>query len=108
MTTCRTPRPRSASCASPTASTCRRCSPICARELGVRALLCEGGPRLHAQLIDADLVDELFVTHAPKLAGGVGPGLVSELSERERDLELGWLLAEESTGELFGRYLTGA
>jgi len=72
---------------------------------GVRALLCEGGPRLHGQLIDGGLVDELFVTHAPKLAGGVGPGLVSELAEDERGLELGWLLAEDSTGELFARYL---
>jgi len=74
-------------------------------ERGVRALLCEGGPRLHGQLIDGALVDELFVTHAPKLAGGVGPGLVSELAEDTRGLELGWLLAEESTGELFARYL---
>jgi riboflavin-specific deaminase-like protein len=71
----------------------------------VRALLCEGGPRLHGQLIDAGLVDELFVTHAPKLGGGVGPGLVSELAESERGLELGWLLSEDSTGELFARYL---
>ncbi|MFI5121590.1 MAG: dihydrofolate reductase family protein [Vicinamibacteria bacterium] len=77
-------------------------------EQGVRALLCEGGPRLHAQLIDAGLVDELFVTQAPKLAGGGGPGLVWELAEQERGLELGWLLAEESTGELFGRYLVAA
>jgi riboflavin biosynthesis pyrimidine reductase len=77
------------------------------RGLGVRALLCEGGPRLHAQLIDARLVDELFVTHASKLAGGGGPGLVVDLSERERDLELAWLLNEEATGELFGRYRTG-
>ena len=76
-------------------------------EHGVRALLCEGGPRIHGQLIEAGLVDELFVTHAAKLAGGVGPGLVSELPEQERRLELAWLLAEESTGELFGRYLTG-
>jgi riboflavin-specific deaminase-like protein len=74
-------------------------------EHGVRALLCEGGPRLHGQLIDAGLVDELFVTHAPKLAGGVGPGLVSELAEGERGLELGWVLSEDSTGELFARYL---
>jgi riboflavin-specific deaminase-like protein len=73
-------------------------------EHGVRALLCEGGPRLHAQLIEAELVDELFVTHAPKLAGGDGLGLVSGLVERERPLELRWLLHEESTGELFGRY----
>ena len=63
-------------------------------EEGVRALLCEGGPRLHAELIANGLVDELFVTHAPKLAGGVGPGFVSGLAEEERRLELGWLLAE--------------
>jgi riboflavin-specific deaminase-like protein len=74
-------------------------------ERGVRALLCEGGPRLHGQLIGSGLADELFVTHAPKLAGGVGPGLVSELAESERGLELGWLLAADSTGELFARYL---
>ncbi len=72
---------------------------------GIRALLCEGGPRLHGQLIDGGLVDELFVTHAPKLAGGVGVGLVSELAEAERGLELGWLLTEDQTGELFARYL---
>ncbi len=78
------------------------------RERGVRALLCEGGPQLHAQLIDADLVDELFVTHAPKLAGGTGPGLVSGLAERERPLELASLLYEPGTGELFARYRTGA
>lgn len=78
------------------------------RERGVRALLCEGGPRLHGQLIEGGLVDELFVTHAAKIAGGVGPGLVSGMAEEERELELGWLLAEPSTGELFGRYLTRA
>ncbi len=73
-------------------------------ERGVRALLCEGGPRLHAQLVEADLVDELFVTHAPKLAGGAGPGLLTGLAESERPLELASLLAEEETGELFARY----
>jgi riboflavin-specific deaminase-like protein len=76
-------------------------------ERGVRALLCEGGPLLHAQLIDANLVDELFVTHAPKLAGGTGPGMVSALPERERPLELASLLYEPETAELFGRYRTG-
>jgi len=72
------------------------------RERGVRALLCEGGPRLHAQLLDAGLVDELFITRAPKLAGGGGPGLVVDLPELERPLELVWLL--DSDGELFARY----
>jgi riboflavin-specific deaminase-like protein len=71
-------------------------------ERGVRALLCEGGPRLHAQLIDAGLVDELFVTHAPKLAGGDGPSLAVGLSELARPVELTWLLHED--GELFARY----
>jgi riboflavin-specific deaminase-like protein len=69
---------------------------------GVRALLCEGGPRLHAQLIDAGLVDELFVTLAAKLAGGDGPNLVTGLAELERPLDLLWLL--DGGGELFGRY----
>ena len=73
-------------------------------ERGVRTLLCEGGPRVHAQLIEAGLVDELFVTHAPKLAGGEGPGLVTGLPELERPLEVAWLL--EQDGELFARYRT--
>jgi riboflavin-specific deaminase-like protein len=71
-------------------------------ERGVRAVLCEGGPRLHAQLIDGGLVDELFVTHAPKLGGGLGPGIVVDLPELERPVELAWLLDED--GELFARY----
>jgi riboflavin-specific deaminase-like protein len=37
---------------------------------GVRTLLCEGGPHLNAQLLLAGLVDELFLSIAPKLAGG--------------------------------------
>lgn len=73
-------------------------------EHGIRSLLCEGGPHLHAELIEAGLVDELFVTHAPKVAGGEGPGLVAGLPEQERPLELAWLLHEQGTGELFARY----
>jgi riboflavin-specific deaminase-like protein len=72
------------------------------RERGIRALLCEGGPHLHAELVAAGLVDELFITHAPKLAGGAGPGLVEGLPERTRALELVWLV--EDDGELFSRY----
>ncbi len=37
---------------------------------GVRTLLCEGGPHLNAQLLGAGLVDELFLSLAPILAGG--------------------------------------
>jgi riboflavin-specific deaminase-like protein len=38
--------------------------------LRVRTLLCEGGPHLNAQLLTAGLVDELFLSLAPKLGGG--------------------------------------
>jgi riboflavin biosynthesis pyrimidine reductase len=72
------------------------------QERGVRALVCEGGPHLHAHLLDEGLVDELFVTHAPKLAGGGGPTLAAGLPEAERPVELIWLL--EEAGELFARY----
>ena len=75
------------------------------REHGIRSLLCEGGPHVHAQLLQAGLVDELFVTHAPKLAGGEGPGLVAGLPEAERELELEWLVSEPETDELFARYV---
>ena len=74
------------------------------REHGIRALLSEGGPRLHADMIAAGVVDDLFITHAPKLGGGVGPGLVAGLEEDERPVEIVSLLVEESTGELFARY----
>ncbi|HEX3519776.1 MAG TPA: dihydrofolate reductase family protein [Solirubrobacteraceae bacterium] len=42
--------------------------------LGVRSLLCEGGPHLAGQLLAAGLVDELFLSVAPKLVGGEPSG----------------------------------
>jgi riboflavin biosynthesis pyrimidine reductase len=72
------------------------------KERGIRALLSEGGPHLHGELAAAGLVDEMFVTRSPMLAGGMGPGLMSGLPERGTNLELAWLLREES--ELFARY----
>ena len=38
-------------------------------EHGVRSVLCEGGPTLNSYLFAADLVDELFLTLNPKIAG---------------------------------------
>ncbi|MDQ6746075.1 MAG: dihydrofolate reductase family protein [Actinomycetota bacterium] len=40
---------------------------------GVRSVLCEGGPTLFGAMLREGVVDELFLTLAPKLAGG-GPG----------------------------------
>jgi len=73
------------------------------RDEGVRALLCEGGPRLHASLQDAGLVDELFLTIAPKLSGGsAAPRILEGELPAVAGLELAWLL--ERDGELFARY----
>ena len=43
---------------------------------GVARLLVEGGPTLNQALLERGLVDELFWTIAPRVAGGSGPGLV--------------------------------
>jgi riboflavin-specific deaminase-like protein len=67
----------------------------------VRALLCEGGPRLHSELWSLGLVDELFLTMAPKLTGA-GPSILEGELAAPLPLELAWLLEER--GELFGRY----
>ncbi len=72
------------------------------REEGVRALLCEGGPRLHASLEALGLVDELFLTIAPKLSGGAAPSILEGELPGVAELELAWLLEED--GELFARY----
>lgn len=73
-------------------------------EHGVRSLLCEGGPTLMGSLLGEGLVDELFLTLAPQLAGGgtaptmaMGPGLPEPAS-----LELVWAL--ERAGSLYLRY----
>jgi len=72
-------------------------------EHGVRALLCEGGPRLNGQLWAGGLVDELFLTMAPRLTGGEGPRIVEgQALPKIAELELAWLL--EENGELFSRY----
>ncbi|HTR75428.1 MAG TPA: dihydrofolate reductase family protein [Solirubrobacterales bacterium] len=70
-------------------------------ERGVRAVLCEGGPRLHSQLQAARLADELFLTIAPKLVG-TGPAILEGALPEVAELDLRWLLREGS--ELFARY----
>jgi riboflavin-specific deaminase-like protein len=70
----------------------------------VRSLLCEGGPTVFGALLQEDLVDELFLSIAPKLTGGGrspgitnGPPLVELL-----ELSLVWAL--ECDSALFLRY----
>jgi riboflavin-specific deaminase-like protein len=71
-------------------------------ERGVRALLCEGGPGLHGELEGGGMVDDLFLTIAPKLVGGEAPRIVEGELPAVAELELAWLLEED--GELFARY----
>lgn len=71
-------------------------------EHGVRALLSEGGPHLHEQMQADGLVDDLFLTIAPKLSGGEAPRIVEGPLPEVAELELVWLLEED--GELFARY----
>lgn len=71
-------------------------------EQGVRSLLCEGGPKLHRSLQALGLVDELFLTIAPKLGGAGAPSILEGVLAEPIDLQLVWLLEED--GELFARY----
>jgi riboflavin-specific deaminase-like protein len=71
-------------------------------ERGIRSVLCEGGPTLHGRLREGDLADELFLTIAPKLAGGEAPRILEGALPEVEELELVWLLDHE--GELFTRY----
>jgi riboflavin-specific deaminase-like protein len=71
-------------------------------ERGIKSVLCEGGPTLHGRLREGGLVDELFLTIAPKIAGGEGPRVLEGALPDVDQVELAWLL--ESDGELFARY----
>jgi riboflavin-specific deaminase-like protein len=74
---------------------------------GIRTVLCEGGPHTNSQLLAEDLVDELFLSLSPKLAGGnvtdealrilAGPAI-------DPPLELELVSAFEHESHLFLRY----
>jgi len=72
---------------------------------GVRSIVCEGGPTLNAALLREDLIDELFITLAPKLIGGANvlTILAGAALDPPRELDLIWALEAES--HLFLRYL---
>ncbi|WP_433240528.1 pyrimidine reductase family protein [Streptosporangium sp. CA-135522] len=74
-------------------------------ELGRRGLervLCEGGPKINAQLAAAGLVDELCLTLSPMLVGGDAARVLDGPASLTR-LRLVHILEEE--GFLFTRYI---
>ncbi len=77
---------------------------------GVQTVMCEGGPHLNGALLAAGLVDELFLTLAPKLGGGSGPQGSLRIvcgPELSPPVELELRDALESDGCLLLRYGVG-
>ncbi|MEV4895061.1 pyrimidine reductase family protein [Nonomuraea sp. NPDC055795] len=72
------------------------------RERGLDRILCEGGPRLNAQLAAADLIDELCLSVSPLLVGGTAARILNGESAN-----VGLTLAQvlEEDGVLFNRYV---
>jgi riboflavin biosynthesis pyrimidine reductase len=68
---------------------------------GLTRLLCEGGPQLLTALLSAGLVDELCLTHTPRLLGRA-PTLLTAPLTRPVDLALRSLV--EAEGVLLARY----
>jgi riboflavin biosynthesis pyrimidine reductase len=79
-----------------------------ARRFGIQTVLCEGGPHLSSQLLQAGLVDELFLSLSPQLAGGEGGGgeslRILAGAELEPPVELELLSVLSGDSELFLRY----
>jgi riboflavin biosynthesis pyrimidine reductase len=72
------------------------------RERGVESVSCEGGPTVLHNLIAAGMVDDLFLTHNPVLAGDAERSLMHGTLPAPVPAELLWVLAGE--GELFTRW----
>jgi riboflavin-specific deaminase-like protein len=74
----------------------------------IRTLLCEGGPHLNSQLLSAGLVDELFLSLSPKLAGDQADGLpplrVVAGADFDPPIELELLGVRESGSQLLLSY----
>lgn len=73
-------------------------------EFGIRSLLCEGGPTLFNGLLHERLVDEMFLTLAPKLSGGgAEPAITNgpELPDLQA-MSLAWALERDNS--LYLRY----
>ncbi|WP_061292006.1 pyrimidine reductase family protein [Herbidospora cretacea] len=72
------------------------------RVRGLGRILCEGGPRLNAQLAAASLVDEMCLTVSPLMIGGDAARVLNGTASHTR-FALAGVLEEE--GSLFCRYV---
>ncbi|WIV56631.1 MULTISPECIES: pyrimidine reductase family protein [Amycolatopsis] len=62
---------------------------------GLRRIACEGGPRLFAQLVEADRVDQLCLTVAPMLVAGPASRIAAGPVAVPRRLALASILVED-------------
>ena len=74
------------------------------RAEGVRSLLCEGGPTLNGTLFAAGLVDELFLTIAPTIAGAGESLTIVEGAALPQAVDMTLLSVHEAAGHLFLRF----
>jgi len=74
------------------------------RDEGIRSLLCEGGPTLNGSLFTDRLVDELFLTIAPTIAGTGEHLTIVEGPPLPEAVTLELLTIHEAAGHLFVRY----
>ena len=77
-------------------------------EHGVRSVLCEGGPTLNSFLLAAGLVDELFLTLNPKLAGGADALTIVAGKALVEPADLSLVSLAEAEGDLFTRWRISA
>jgi riboflavin biosynthesis pyrimidine reductase len=75
-------------------------------ERGVESLVCEGGPTVLHALVEAGLVDDLFLTTNPLLVGSGERSLMHGALPQPVPAELVWAL--EAEGEIFTRWRVGA
>ena len=71
---------------------------------GARRILCEGGPTLNAALFVAGLIDDVFLTIAPKVVGGQDPLTIVKGGPFADTIHLALGSLVELEGELFLRY----
>jgi riboflavin biosynthesis pyrimidine reductase len=74
-------------------------------ERGFRDILCEGGPHLLRDLLDAGAVDELCLTWVPRAIGGVHPRILEGASV---DIPMRLVLLLEEDDTLIGRWIVTA
>jgi riboflavin-specific deaminase-like protein len=71
---------------------------------GAKRILCEGGPTLNGALFEAQLIDEIYLTIAPKLVAGDDPLTIVKGPRFAATIQLELKSLVELEGELFLHY----